>query len=80
MKCRGTASLYPPSRTVILYEVKIKAGEKLRARRNKEKSVRKKRLKLEGRELCREKRLDQTDQGEEGRKAPFVSKKTQRTK
>lgn len=34
--CRGTASLHSPSCTVILYEVEIKAREKLRARRNKE--------------------------------------------
>lgn len=34
--CRGTASLYSPSCTVILYEVQIKASQKLRARKNEE--------------------------------------------
>jgi len=43
---RGTASLYSASRAVIPYEVEIKAGEKLRARRrNKEHPNKKKREK-----------------------------------
>lgn len=71
--CRGTASLHSPSCTVILYEVEIKAREKLRARRNKEHG-KKKRWSLEEEKCGKKRRLDQKDKGEEGRKAPCVSK------